>query len=416
MTTFFKRMFSGEQYPRQMWILFWGTLISMTAQSLVWPFLTIFIRQQLGLPLMQITLLFTLQSIATMIATAAAGPAVDRFGRKGSMIIGTIMSSAALVIMSKADTYLSWAVILCFYAASGVLFRLGSQAMVADMIEPGKRTEAYALLRTASNTGIAIGPAVGGFVITLSYTISFYTAAVVQIGLAVVAAFMIQETLTDEIRQQVDRTQGSTLGYGPLLRDRTFMSFWSVYLLFEMAAALVFTLLAVYIKEQYSIPENQFGFILGTNAAMVVVFQYSVSRVSKRYRPLPVMAISGIFYALGMATFALGSTFFTFWLGIVIMTTGELLLSPTATALVADLAPTNMRGRYMGLFGLSYRIGGGIGPVFGGWLSDTIAPAATWYFGMVAALMGAGGFALLRRSEDVQQRRHSARAHKQNLS
>lgn len=402
MTILSRRLFT-QRYPRQMWVLFWGTLISITGQSLVWPFLTIHIRQQLGVPLTQITLLFTLQSLGTMAATAALGPAVDRFGRKWVMVIGPLISAGAQIMMARADTYAAWAVLLVLYASAGVGFSLGSQAMIADMIPPEQRTEAYALMRMASNSGIAVGPAIGGFIITLSYAISFLTAATIQIGLGLTALLLLRETLTDEIRQRQNPARGTSRGYGPLFRDGAFMSFWGVYLLLEMAASLVFTLLSVYVKEQYRIPENQFGFIIGTNAVMVVLFQYAVTRITRRYRPLSVMAVSALFYAGGLAIFAAGQVFLAFWLGIVIMTIGELIIAPTATTLVAALAPADMRGRYMGVYGLSYRIGGGIGPVIGGWLGDRFLPAAIWYFGTAASLLAAGGFAWLSRGRTIRQ-------------
>jgi MFS family permease len=399
------RFTGGEQYPRQIWILFWGSLISMTGQSLVWPFLTIYIRQQLDVSLTQVTFLFTLQSIASMVATAAAGPAVDRFGRKGAMILSPIISAAMLIAMTQANSLVMWGALLMVYASAGVVFRLGANAMVADMIPPEDRVGAYALMRMGFNVGIAIGPTIGGFLIAISYSFSFLIAAAVQFGLGLTIIGLIQETLPDQNEASGLNPQQNSGGFGPLLRDGAFMSFWSIYLLVEMAASLVFTLLSVYVKEQYQIPESQFGFIIGTNATMVVLFQYAVTRVTKRHRPLPVMAVSAVFYGAGMAIYALSQSFWGFWLGMVVMTTGELILSPTATALVADLAPPDMRGRYMGVYGLSYRVGGGIGPVMGGWLSDTFFPAATWYFGMVSCLLGAAGFTLMARGRPVQKRK-----------
>ncbi len=389
-----------ERYPTQTWMLFWGSLVSMTGQSLVWPFLTIYIRQQLGLPLAQITLLFTVQSIASLAATGVLGPAVDRFGRKWAMVAAPLVNGLALVAMSRADSLALWGVLLAFYAMSGVVFRLGSHAMIADLIEPERRVGAYALLRMAFNVGIAIGPAIGGYLVITSYALSFLIAAATQFGLAVFVLVAIHETLPEALPG--DPAGKRQIGYGPVLRDRPFLSFWGVYLLIEVAASLVFTLLAVYVKEQYAIPEDRYGFILGTNAAMVVLFQYAVTRVTRRYPPMPVMAVSGLFYALGMAIYAAGFNFFTFWLGMVTMTVGELIISPTATALVADLAPPDMRGRYMGAYSLSYRIGGGVGPVVGGFLSDTLAPNAPWVFGMIACLLAMGGFLLMSRSRAFQ--------------
>ncbi len=389
-------------YPRQMWILFWGTLISIMGQSLVWPFLTIYIRQQLDISLTNITLLFTLQSIGTVVATTLIAPLVDRIGRKWIMVAGPLAAAVIQIFMISANSYLTWGVLLIAQASAGLCFSLGSQAMIADMIPTERRTEAYALMRMASNTGIAVGPAVGGFIIGRSYAISFAIAATVQLGLALTTFFLVRETLTDAIRERSATERDSGKGYGPVLRDRGFMSFWGVFLLVELASSMVFTLLAVYVKEQYAIPENRYGFIIGTNAAMVVLFQYLVTRITRRLPPLRVMAVGALFYAASMAIMAAGQAFWGFWLGIVVMTLGELLVMPTSSALVAALAPTHMRGRYMGIFGLSYRVSGGIGPVIGGWLSDNFFPAAMWLFGMVAALLSAAGFAVLNRRTPEQ--------------
>jgi MFS family permease len=83
---------------------------------------------------------------------------------------------------------------------------------------------------------------------------------------------------------------------------------------------------------------------------------------------------------------------------------GELLLVPTATALVANIAPPEMRARYIGVFSLSFRVAAGIGPVLGGLLSDHLAPVATWYGGMAVCLAAAGGFFALARRWKVERR------------
>ncbi len=388
------------RYSPQVWVLFWGSLISMTGQSLVWPFLTIYIRQQLDVPLAQVTLLFSVQSAASLAATILVGPAVDRFGRKWAMVIAPMLGSAMLLAMTRAETLPLWAVILGLYGASGIVFRLGANAMIADIVPPEQRADTYALMRMAFNVGIAVGPAIGGYLVATSYTLSFVIAAGVQAVLALVVLFAIRESLPE--RSPEESAVKGDASYLPVLKDRLFMRFWGVYLLVEVAAAIVFSLLALYIKEQYAIPENQFGYILSTNALMVVLFQYAVTRVTRRYAPLPVMAVSAVFYAAGMAIYALGVSFPAFWLGMVVMTIGELILSPTSVTLAANLAPPDKRGRYMGVYGLSYRVGAGVGPPVGGLLSDAIAPNAPWVFGMGSCLLATGGFLLMARSQGPQ--------------
>ena len=69
---------------------------------------------------------------------------------------------------------------------------------------------------------------------------------------------------------------------------------------------------------------------------------------------------------MGAGSVALGGGFWGFWLSMVILTIGELLIAPTGTAVAANLAPPDMRGRYMGLYGITWGVAFGIGPVIGG--------------------------------------------------
>jgi MFS family permease len=88
----------------------------------------------------------------------------------------------------------------------------------------------------------------------------------------------------------------------------------------------------------------------------------------------------------------------------VVLTIGELLLVPTASTLTAALAPAEMRGRYMGVYNLTWGISYGLGPVIGALLSDRIAPVATWYGGLVIGLAAAAGFVAIGKGLKRDQR------------
>ncbi len=285
------------------------------------------------------------------------------------------------------------------YAIVNALFRIGSYAMVADLVEPERRASVYALLRMGDNVGIAAGPALGGFLASVAYALTYLLAAAMQAILGILAVSVIRETLPAHRDASPDglRVSSGGMGYGVLVRDRSFMTVWGLYILVQIASSMVWVLLGLYVKENYGILENRFGMIVGVNAVMVVLLQYAVTRAATRYAPLPVIALGALFYAAGMTGFALSRSFAGFLGGMMILTMGELLLVPTATALVAEIAPADMRARYMGAFTLSFRIGAGIGPVLGGLLADHIAPSATWVGGAVVSVIAASGFALLAR-------------------
>jgi MFS family permease len=155
----------------------------------------------------------------------------------------------------------------------------------------------------------------------------------------------------------------------------------------------------VYANNIYNVPERQYGFIPTTNALMVVFLQMSVTRSTKRHRPLPVRAIGTLFYTVAVGSVALGHSFFGFWVSIIIMTIGELILMPTASTYVADSAPADMRGRYMSVAGLTWSVAAGTAPLLGGYLNDNITPVATWYGGFLIGILGIIGFLILSKKE-----------------
>jgi MFS family permease len=381
-------------YPRQFWLLFWGVLVNSSGSSMVWPFLTIYLRQRLDVPLTTIALLFTLNALAGMASTSLTGPAVDRFGRKGAMALSLGAGCVFMLALTRVDTLGSVAVLMVFKGFTDPLYRVGSDAMVADLIPPARRAGAYSLLRMIANLGVAIGPSIGGFITSVSYSLAFLIAAGTTLCYALLVGVFMRETIP---QWPAEERAKQARGYGPVLRDRPFMAFCAIYTFAGMAYSLMMVLLPVYVKENFGVPESSYGFIMAANAAMVVLFQYSVTRLTQRYYHLPVLAVGSLFYALGVGSVAWGTGFASFLVSMVILTIGELIMIPTSTALTANLAPPDMRGRYMGVYGLTWSVAMGIGPVLGGALNDQVAPVAIWYAGLLLGSVAMIGFLILGR-------------------
>src|SRR4030042_582669 len=303
--------------------------------------------------------------------------------------------------MGGAHNYLSFAILMTLSGSFNPLYRVGTDAMIADLIPPEKRLNAYALMRLSNNAGISIGPMLGGFISSLSFNVSFFFAGSGMLIYSLLLAFFAQETLPDHLNSAIQEIIPAR-GYLHVLKDSQFLSFIGAFILAQMCATMIWILMPVYANGIFKVPESQYGFIPTTNALMVVFLQVFVTGITRRYRPLPVMMIGTIFYALGVGSVAFGHSFAGFWISIVIMTIGELILMPTASFYVANLAPADMRGRYMSVAGLTWSAAAGIAPLLGGFLNDNIAPAATWYGGFLIGVIGILGFLFLSRKKTVE--------------
>ncbi len=130
---------------------------------------------------------------------------------------------------------------------------------------------------------------------------------------------------------------------------------------------------------------------------MCVFVQLFVTRITRRFRPLPVAAVGMLTYALGVGSVALMKNFWGFWASMVLMSFGELILIPTVSKYIADLAPADMRGRYMSFYWFAWGIARAAAPLIGGFLNDTIAQHAIWIGALGIGLASAIGLFIFNR-------------------
>lgn len=402
----FTRMQSSySAYPGQFWLMFLGMFLSTLGASMIWPFLMIYVSQKLAAPMTVAASLLTLNSALGLITSFLGGPLLDRVGRKWIMVFSLFSNGAAYLFMGHADQYIEFAVLLGITGAVNPLYRSGADAMMADLVPAARRADAYSLMRLSNNLGISIGPLIGGFVASSSYTIAFYCAAAGMISYSFLMSVFAHETLPERAAPGTTQIQTREKfgGYPQIFRDRQFMSFWGTFTLVQISAILMWTIMPVYANQNFKVPENTYKYVPATNALLVVFFQQPVTQLTKRRPPLLMLAFGSLFYAIAVGSVAFASGFWGFWLAMVVMTIGELILAPTSSTYAALLAPTDKRGRYMSLFGLSWPFGAGIGPIFGGILNDTLGPQATWIGGMITGLVGTFIFTAMGRRQSRLQ-------------
>jgi MFS family permease len=374
-------------YPREFWILFGGTLVNAAGSGLVFPFFTLYVRQRFGIPMLTIGAAMSAMAGAGLVSGAVGGALADRLGRKKLMIGGLTLGATALFSMGLVESVGAFVGVAIFMNLTSPVFGPASQAMISDLVEPGKRARAYGLIRVAFNLGVVIGPAIGGFLAQRSYFILFASDAITSLIFAGIILFFIAET-----RPEVRRGDGAALraAYEPLLGDTSFVLFCLVSVAVTAVYAQMSSTWPLFMKENYGILERQYGLMLSLNAAMVVLFQFPIARFTERYARTTMLAWGTALYAIGFGLVGFVTTAPLFTLAIAIWTVGEMVHVPVSQAYVADVAPEDMRGRYMGAAGLTWGIGWGIGPFLAGMVMDRADPHYVWYgclvIGMAAAM------------------------------
>lgn len=379
-----------KAYPRQFWVVALVMCLAYSFHSMLWPFLIIYASKTLNQPLTAVTGLLMINAVVGMVTTFLGGAIADKFGRKWVSIVSLFLCVSSWFFFQFAGSMGLFAALMALNGATTPLYRLASDAMMADLVPPEKRMDAYSILRLGNNLGVALGPAIGGFLSAISYSISFTTAG---IGFAVICLIMILfsvETMPEhDPNLQKTRKMG---GYATIFKDGKFMGLVGSYTLVRICASTLWMLLAVYAKQNFGISERLYGFIPTTNAVMVILFQILITSKVKLHSPERMMILGAAFYAVAVFSIAFGQGFWMFWLCMVVATIGEMIIVPTSTTYASLLAPEDMRGRYMSIYTLTNGLGQGIGPQVGGIMNDTFGPQFIWYTGGLIGGLGALAF------------------------
>lgn len=386
-----------QRYPIQFWLLIFGLVVSTTGTTMVWPFLTIYASETLALPMAAVTSLMTFNSVSGLIASILAGSLVDYFGRKSIMILGVFGMAFVYFSYIFANKFWQFGLLMFLSGSFSPLYRIGTDAIVADMLPAEERTQAYGLIRMGRNIGVALGPILGGLVLSRSYNIGFVAAALALLTFGVITLVFLKETLERKTGEKRESLDDQFKVMFQAMRNKAFMRMLGSFTLMEICATLMWVILAVYIKQNFGIQEDQYSWIPTTNALMVIFLQVAITRLTIRHDPHRVMPIGAAFYPLAMLIVAYSTNFWGFLLAMVVMTFGELITAPTATAYVANLAPADQRGRYLGFFGLNWFIALSIGPMGAGILTDKFSIQTPWLVGAVVGVLSVLAFLSLRR-------------------
>ncbi len=376
---------------------------------MIWPFLMIYASEKLNLSLSAVSTLITINAGTGLLMSFIAGTVADRLGRKPVMVFSLAVNGLGYLFLSQAHTYIVFAVLMVIMGASNPLYQVGADAMLADLVGPKKRVDAYAIIRMVNNAGVAIGPAVGGFLASRSYTYAFLGAAAGMLIYSLLLFFRAHETLSRAYQTEKDTSRNGFGGYKQVFGDHPYIIFALLVSVGLIAPSILWTLLAVYTKQNFGLSESLFGWLPTTNALMCVFVQLSVTRISRRFNPLPVTAVGMLVYAIGVGSVALMNGFWGFWVSMVVITFGELILVPTVSTYIANLAPADMRGRYMSFYWFAWGISRAAAPLIGGFLNDAISPHSIWVGGLVIGSASALGLFLFSRMRSGGFRRDLVR-------
>jgi len=384
----YRLVFGDDVEPALRPVLALGT-VGAVANSAVFTYVGIWALNDLGATQKQLAAGFLVGALLAGAMGYLGGHLSDHLGRRPLMLAGWAGNLIVLPILAFVhDVWLGIAVL----ALEPMLGSIGSSAttaIVADLVPEEKQESSYAALRVANNLGVSIGPPLGALLlIGQHWPRLFIGVALLSAGGWVLAYRTIPER--GAFAPEEPPTRGS---FAVIRRDRAFLIFIGSSILASMTYVAFETLLPISLVQSHGLAPSVWGFLVIANPILVTFLQLRLTR-----------AVSGVpaSVKLGIAMPMMGLPFLLLnvtaaipvvLLIVVVFVFGEMLWIPTSQSVVASLAPADLRGAYMGVFGASWAIAWALGPFSGLQVRAAYGDAVLWscvaVVGVVAGVAGA---------------------------
>ncbi len=345
---------SLKSLPREAWLLYLGTFINRFG-SFVIPFLTIYVRER-GFSDGDAALALSAYGAGHFVAAFVGGDLADRIGRRKTIALSMFSSAGSMLLLAQAD---SLPAIMALTALAGLtteLYRPASTALLADLVTPEQRVTAFAALRWALNAGFAFGPATAGFLAQYSFKWLFIGDAITSVLYGLLAWFF----LPHGVRAGTAALKWSA-AWRVMRQDRRL----HLMLLSQFAIALVFLQMSstfgLHVRS-CGLDLKIYGLLLSLNGVLIVLFELPLTAWTRRLPTRPTIAAGYLLIGVGFALIGWAATIPALILVVLVFTLGEMIAMPVASAYIVGGVPPEMRGRYMGAYGLVWALGLTLGP------------------------------------------------------
>lgn len=354
--------------PRPMWALALSTLINRLG-TMVMFFLALYLVRARGWTETRAAAAMAVYGFGALAASPFSGWVADRWGHRRILAASLGVSASLLLLIPYTRHQQLLLPLIALWSGANQAFWPASAALIADLVPASDRKQAFVLHRLASNLGIAVGPAVGGFIAHASFTALFWIDALTTyLGLAILLAGVH----APPAEAPPARPSGSAWRDGRL----TFL------LLGLLPATLVFTQIhgsfPVWVCQGLGHDTGTFGLLLTLNTGIILLVEVELNHRLARWAHGRQLALGAALVTLGFGSLALFRPLPLLALATVIWTFGEMIFLPASTDAVAALAPPDRRGQYLGLYSLTWTVAMTLGPWLGLTTYAKAGPALLW--------------------------------------
>jgi MFS family permease len=357
--------------PRAAWQVLAAGSLSALANGLTYPFLVVYLHRVRDLSLGTAGLAAATIAGAAIVFNLAAGPLVDRLGARRVVGAMLVVGSAGAATLAFADTAATALAGSALFGAGLTTGWVGLQQVIAAVVPAEQRGDAFAVQFALLNAGIGLGGLTAGLLVDFdrpeTFEVAFLAAAACYLVFAAVLPFV-----SIPPRPTEPRAARAVGGYRAVVRDRRFRLVFALNLVFVgIGVGQIENAFPAFAIEEGGASPRILGLAFAADTAVIVLCQFWVTARLRGRRRTRGLMLESVFWAaawaLALVAARLGMPYL-FVVVAVLFACAEMLHSPTIPAIVNDLAPDRLRGRYNAAGALSWQTARIIGATTAGQL------------------------------------------------
>ncbi|QWB24774.1 MULTISPECIES: MFS transporter [Streptomyces] len=395
--------------PREFWWLWTSTLVNRLG-AFVATFMALYLTLDRGYSATYAGLVAALHGLGGVISSLGGGVMTDRLGRRPTLLIAQASTAVSVALLGFVRDPVAIAGVAFLVGMASNASRPAVQAMMADIVRPEDRIRAFSLNYWAINLGFAVSSMAAGFIAEVSYRAGFLIEAGMTMACAILVFLRLPESKPAETVKAVGAKavgakavgakavqDDDSVSLGTVLRDGRFMS----------VVGLSFLIALIFQQGSVGLPvamgaagftPAEYGTAIAVNGVLIVVLQIPVTRFIEHRDPRRLLVLSSLLAGYGFALTAFAGSVGVIALTVCVWTLAEIVNAPTQTGLVVRLSPLHGRGRYQGMYTMSWSVAGLVAPLLSGFVIDRVG--AEWLWGLcavVGTVAGLGYGVLMRR-------------------
>ncbi|MFF4750769.1 MDR family MFS transporter [Streptomyces sp. NPDC002514] len=383
--------------PPAFWWLWTSTLVNRLG-SFVATYMALYLTVNQGYSAAYAGLVASLHGLGGVVSALGGGVLADRLGRRPTLLIAQSATAASVALLGFMHHPVAIAAVAFLVGMAATASRPAVQAMMADIVRPEDRVRAFSLNYWAINLGFAVSSMAAGFIAEVSYLAGFLIEAGMTAVCAVVIFVKLPESRPE--RAAVGKDAAPAAGDGAslrsVLRDGRFMA----------VVGLSFLVAVVFQQGSVGLPVAMgsagfspvdYGMAIAVNGVLIVALQIPVTRFIEHRDPRRLLLVSSLVAGYGFGLTAFAGSVGVFALTVCVWTLAEIVNAPTQTGLVVRLSPVHGRGRYQGMYTLSWSVAALVAPLMSGLVIDRFGARWLWAMCAVVGTVAALGYWLLMR-------------------